>query len=278
LRNAAKTPLLFLYVYAYAPARNYLRSRRGRHDTVVLLYHRVNDGYLDSVTVGVEQFDRQLSIIRQHYEVIDIATFMKYGGGNRGRRSVLISFDDGYQDNYLAAILLRRHGLPCTFFLSTGIVGTDRAFPHDLQRLGHRVPTLRWEQVGRMAEWGFTIGNHTVDHSRVSLLPPKDALEEIAQAKSDLERHLGVSEATCSFAYPFGERTDITDEVRESLPTIGIELCFSAYGGVNEPDFDRLNVLRSGVNHSMSDLKFRAVIEGWSKPVWPGSLGPHEYR
>ena len=106
-----------------------------------------------------------------------------------------------------------------------------------------------------------------MDHTRVSLLPHKDAMEVIAQAKSDLERRFGVSEATRSFAYPFGRRTDITDEIRKNLPAIGIELCFSAYNGVNEPDIDRLNVLRSGADHSMSDLNFRAVIEGWSKPI-----------
>ena len=77
----------------------------------------------------------------------------------------------------------------------------------------------------------------------------------------------------CS-AYPFGKRTDITDEIRKSLPAVGIEPCLSAYGGVNEPDFDRLNVLRSGVDNSMSDLNFRAVIEGWSKPTnAPGRIG-----
>ena len=149
LRHAAKTLVLVAYVYAYAPARNRLRSRRGRNHTVVLLYHRVNDGYLDSVTVGVEQFDRWLSIIKEHYDVLDLKTFLASREGNQSRPSVLITFDDGYQDNYLAAILLRRHGLPCTFFVSTGIVGTDRPFPHDLKLLGHHVPALTGSRSGK---------------------------------------------------------------------------------------------------------------------------------
>lgn len=266
LRQAVKSTLHLFHVYAYAPVRNHLRKRRGVHHTVVLMYHRVNDGYLDPTTVSVEQFDRQLAILNEHYHVLDLEKFQAGKRGTPGRTSVLITFDDGYQDNYLAAILLRRYGLPATFFVSTGIVGTDRPFPHDLQRLGHRVPTLTWKQVEQMARWGFSFGNHTVEHSRVSHLPHEEAMEEIALAKSHLEQHIGAGLGARTFAYPFGKPTDITDEIRKDLPSIGIDFCFSGYGGVNSEELDGLNVLRIGVDNRSSDLNFRAMIEGWEKP------------
>jgi hypothetical protein len=108
----------------------------------VLLYHRVDDDFLDSTTVGVEQFYRQGALLRQHYEVLDLKTFLETRSQPRKWPCAVISFDDGYASNYVAAVLLRRAGLPCTFFLPTGIVGTDRPFPNDEARLGHAAPSL----------------------------------------------------------------------------------------------------------------------------------------
>jgi peptidoglycan/xylan/chitin deacetylase (PgdA/CDA1 family) len=266
LRLVVKHLVLAAYVYAWAPVRNRLRALRSRCHTVVLLYHRVDDNFLDSTTVGIEQFHRQLRLLKDRYEVLDLKAFLATRGRPRRRPCVVITFDDGYANNYAAAVLLRRAGLPCTFFLSTGIVGTDRPFPHDMARLGFAVPTLTWDQVKEMADWGFTFGIHTVTHARLSALPCDEALAEVACAKGDLERRLGSTEATRSLAYPYGTRTDISDEVRYALRSIGVEWCFSAYGGVNDPDWEPLDVLRCGINWELSDLAFLATLEGWSKP------------
>jgi len=266
LRHFAKHLALAAYVFAWAPLRNRLRALRGRCHTAILLYHRVGDEFYDSTTVGVEQFHRQMTLLKQHYEVLDLATFLATRGQPRKRPCVVITFDDGYANNYLAAVVLRRVGLPCTFFLSTGIVGTDRPFPHDLARLGYTVPSLTWAQVKEMADWGFTFGIHTVNHARLAALPRDEALAEVACAKEDLEQRLGATEATRSLAYPYGRRTDMSDDVRFALRSIGVEWCFSAYGGVNDPEWEPLDVLRCGVTWAASDLVFLATLEGWTRP------------
>jgi peptidoglycan/xylan/chitin deacetylase (PgdA/CDA1 family) len=99
---------------------------------LTLNYHRVGDATgqpwdrtLWSATA--EAFDAQLGVLAREAEVIapdDVEAALR--SGRRGRR-VLITFDDGYRDNYEVAFpLLRRHGLPATFFLATGFL--DR--PH----------------------------------------------------------------------------------------------------------------------------------------------------
>jgi len=251
------------YVHVWAPLRNRIRARRGQCHAAVLLYHRVSDELLDSVTVGVEQFQRQIELLRRRYDVVDLPTLLTRRGQPRNRPYVAITFDDGYADNLSAAMLLRRAGLPATFFLSTAIVGTDGAFPHDLQNLGRRIEPLTWEQARRMAGWGFDFGNHTEHHTRLSTVTPAAALQEIQAAEQQLDAELHRNGRPRCLAYPYGRKADCTDAVRRSLADAGISACLSAYGGVNPPDFDPMNILRQGVDHSFSSLAFRAAVEGW---------------
>ena len=280
-REVAKQAFFAAYVYLWAPCRNLYRRVTGTCRTTVLLYHRVSDDHLDSVTVGVEQFIEHVRLLRRRYDVMDLPTFVSRRGQPRRRPGVVITFDDGYADNCLAARLLRRAGLPGTFFLSTRIVGSDRAFEHDLKKLGKAVPALSWEQVRQMADWGFHFGNHTADHANVGKIPLPEALDQIEKAQRDLTDHLdgagtagstrfaGAAGSTrfagvlAAMAYPFGRPSDITPEVRQALDTAGFDCCLSAYGGTNPPNFDRLNILRQAVDHNFSILAFRAAIEGW---------------
>jgi peptidoglycan/xylan/chitin deacetylase (PgdA/CDA1 family) len=265
LRLLHKNLIVLAYVYLYVPPRNLLRSLTGRSHVTVLLYHRVNDGFLDSVTIGVEQFARQAELLARRYEILDLPTLLAQVGSPRRRAAVVLTFDDGYEDNLLAAMILRRAGLPCTFFLSTRIVGSkDRAFPHDLKRLRMRVPALLWDQVRRMREWGFHFGNHTRDHTNLSLVPPDEALSEIASASEDLERELGEPSMARVLAYPYGTRSDITEEVRGRLRSVGIAYCLSAYGGANPPQCNPLDIRRQGINHAVTETRLLAAIEGWT--------------
>lgn len=263
LRCAAKHVVLAAYVYLWAPLRNRIRARRGLCHATVLLYHRVSDELLDSVTVGVEQFWRQLELLRRHYDVTDLPALLARRGQPRTRPCVAITFDDGYADNLRAAMLLRRAGMPAMFFLSTSIVGSDGAFPHDLQSLGRRIEPLTWEQARQMAGWGFDFGNHTEHHTRLSAVAPDDALREIQAAEQRLDAELHRNGRPRCLAYPYGRETDCTDLLRRLLAGAGIAACLSAYGGVNPPDFDPMNVRRQAVDHSFSPLAFRAAVEGW---------------
>lgn len=103
----------------------------------VLNYHRINysppDFLLDPDVISAtpELFARQISFCRRHF---DVMSFADLSGIVRGLvrmppRPLIITFDDGYEDNYrLAFPILRQHGLPATFFLAADYIGTDRLF------------------------------------------------------------------------------------------------------------------------------------------------------
>jgi hypothetical protein len=280
LRALVKQAVLAAYVYGWAPVRSAWRRVRGRCHVTVLLYHRVSDTYRDGVTVGVEQFARQLRTLRRHYDVLDLPTWLATRGQPRFRPAVVITFDDGYADNALAARLLRRAGLPATFFIATRIVGAARAFAHDMQKLGRGVPTLTWKQVRAMAAWGFQFGNHTAEHVNLARVAHAEALRQIEQAQCDLYARLDRAAVAAVLAYPFGRAEDITPAVRAALPGMGIAACLAAHGGVNGPTFDAYDVCRRAVDHKFSVLALRAAVEGWrvggagARPALTVAAGP----
>lgn len=103
------------------------------HGLVILNYHRIGDAgesMLDrSVFSGTaEQLGHQIDLVRQHADLIgpgDVATVLD-PGSPKGRH-VLLTFDDGYRDNYeLAFPMLREKGVAATFFINSGFLDAPR--------------------------------------------------------------------------------------------------------------------------------------------------------
>jgi peptidoglycan/xylan/chitin deacetylase (PgdA/CDA1 family) len=94
---------------------------------LVLNYHRVgtSEGTPWDRTLwsaSAEGFDEQLAFLKRETDVVGPADLPALAAARRGRH-VLITFDDGYRDNWeIAFPALRRRGLTATFFLATGFL------------------------------------------------------------------------------------------------------------------------------------------------------------
>lgn len=111
-------------------AFEHLPSRPG---VVVFAHHRIGNGdeceyNRDLFSASAEQFDHQLAYIKRHIPVIlphELAELIAKKK-RLTRLHAIITFDDGYLDNYtLAFQLLRQHGLRAAFFLATSFVGSS---------------------------------------------------------------------------------------------------------------------------------------------------------
>src|SRR5262249_43511096 len=153
---------------------------------------------------------------------------------------VCITFDDGYLDNYEhAAPILIKHRMPAAFFVSTGMIGTERPFPHDLRRGNPAIPTMQWQHLREMRAAGFYIGSHSVSDIDCAREPESIVAGELTQSRQDLRRELGMERAI--FAYPYGGKDNMTHERLELVKRAGYDGCLSAYGGVNVGKVDRFN-------------------------------------
>jgi peptidoglycan/xylan/chitin deacetylase (PgdA/CDA1 family) len=137
-----------------------LRSAMVR-DVRVLAYHRVLPELDEArykfdvhlVSAVREEFDWQMAYVARRFrpvtckQVVDAIN----GGPPLPRRAVMVTFDDGFDDNCTVAFpILRRHGVPALFFLATGYIGTQRVFWFDWLvhvLLATAVPEIRLEAL-----------------------------------------------------------------------------------------------------------------------------------
>ncbi len=94
---------------------------------VVLNYHRIGQAAGTPYDHGLwsasaEAFAGQMRFLRRHMDLVDPADLAQLRGRSRGRYA-MVTFDDGYRDNYESALpILRSEGVRATFFVATGFI------------------------------------------------------------------------------------------------------------------------------------------------------------
>jgi peptidoglycan/xylan/chitin deacetylase (PgdA/CDA1 family) len=171
------------------------------------MYHyiRTVDEALDplgyNLSVTPDDFERQIAWLHdQGYAGVRMDTLARCMRGEAlcPPKPVALTFDDGYEDAFTAALpVLQRYSFSATFYIVSGFVG----------QAGY----MSWEQVAALRDAGMELGAHTIDHLDLRTLDPAEASRQIAQSKADLERSLGVSVA--SFCYPGGYYDPAIEEI-----------------------------------------------------------------
>lgn len=110
------------------------------HKALVLIYHRVDNLELDTqlLAVSVNNFELQLKYLKSNYNVISLKQLVKDIINNTIQpNAIVITFDDGYVDNYVNAIpLLTKYNIPATIFITAGYVDKSVEFWWDqLERI-----------------------------------------------------------------------------------------------------------------------------------------------
>jgi peptidoglycan/xylan/chitin deacetylase (PgdA/CDA1 family) len=220
----------------------------------VLMYHHVtpNPGL---VTVRPEIFRAQMAWLAGHgYRSVgcrDLESFL--AGGDLPDKSVLITFDDGYLDNYVHAHpVLLEFGLHGVIFLVTGWLGEGPARSH--AGSGGELPAcpnhkeaaaliregqadqamLRWSEVAAMQAAGtFEFHSHTHSHTRwdKTVADPaarREALAaDLATSRATLAGHCGDSAHLC---WPQGY---FDDDYRQVAAEAGFRYLYTVKKGIN---------------------------------------------
>ena len=95
-----------------------------------IMYHRVSDRDTDAITLNTKEFERQIRFFKDNYACPDpqqlIDNFKTKQSGKVSEDTVLITFDDGYADNFkFARPILKKYGLRALVFLVSGHIGSN---------------------------------------------------------------------------------------------------------------------------------------------------------
>ena len=216
----------------------------------ILTYHNVSGvkGVFSLNNVRPGSFAWQMKFLKKHgYYVISFQDLVK--GLKKGRAfardTVVIQFDDGYEDNYTNAFpVLKRYRFPATVFLVSDRIGTPGF--------------LTWDQVREMDAHNFTAGAHTRHHVYLPEVSLEAARDEIAGSKKIIEGHLG--HPIDYFAYPSGGFTEAIEGLVEEA---GFKAAVTTNRGQDRLNRDLFALKRIRVKDSDNALILWAKLSGY---------------
>jgi peptidoglycan/xylan/chitin deacetylase (PgdA/CDA1 family) len=223
--------------------RRFFRSK-----ALIVLFHRVDDRYAGNpITCTIAEFRAYCDFFRQYFTVVSLEELLrKVESGEDVSGHLAITFDDGYKDNHdVAAVELRKRGLPATFFIATNFIESNSIPWWDAE--ASITPTwMTWDDVRDLKAQGFEIGAHTMNHVDLGVVAGEEARAEIVGSGERLAREL--SNEIRFFTYPYGRPHQITDANRAVVRDAGYRCCMSAYGGVVRSGVDLFHVQRTPIS------------------------------
>ncbi|MDV2504119.1 MAG: polysaccharide deacetylase family protein [bacterium] len=240
---------------------------------VILIYHMISEPRAESerrYACPPSRFDQHMAYLRaKDFNLVGLNAINDYlkGGKEIPGKTVVITLDDGYADNYEKAFpILLQYRIPATIFLVSGVMGNHNAW---MEGLGFpRRAMLTWRQVRKMAAAGIAFGGHTITHPCLPEVTVAEARREIEGCKKEIEDRLG--QAADHFAYPYGL---FGAEVQALTEEAGYTLACSGRSGFNNRQTDlyalrRLEVFGTDPVWKLSQkLKFGTNVAGALQPL-----------
>lgn len=180
-----------------------------KHGPIALMYHSIRVGAAGihpdtrspwSVSFG--QFCAQLDLL-QEYGWKTICVKDLAASYNLHPKTAILTFDDGYIDNFRAFEELAKRGMCASWYIVSQDVGKSARWKNP----AISAPSmLDKAQLLSMLQAGMEIGSHSRNHRRLTELTDDAMRDEVGGAKVELEDMLG--EGVISFAYPYGAYND----------------------------------------------------------------------
>lgn len=180
----------------------------------ILMYHHIGplpadaDETRHGLTTSEDSFALQLKYLKENdYQVMTLAKMYELVALKKlPEKTVVLTFDDGYDDNYKYALpLLKKHNFHGTFNILTGSIGKPEYMTKD--------------QLKELAAAGNELGGHSISHPDLSKLAAAKLKKEVSESKKTLERIS--NQPVISFCYPAGK---FSEEVVEIIKSTGYKL------------------------------------------------------
>lgn len=216
----------------------------------VLYYHSVNENADNEVTITPEMLKEQLNYINDNdYVTITIKELYDYLKNNQPipEKSIVITFDDGYMNNYTEAFpILKEMNMKATIFC----VGNSLDGSYYLSK----------DAIKEMSDYGIDIESHTVNHLHLDTLSYNDQVSELKRAKEILENITG--KEVLSIAYPFG---DYNDDTLRAVKDAGYKLAFTTNLGLSDRNDNIFELDRIYISSYYDMNTFKNLLENTNK-------------
>lgn len=178
----------------------------------VLMYHMIsehlpkNQSKFNRLRVKPNEFEKQLIWLKEKgFKSFTLSELVKLE--NIPEKSIVLTFDDGYEDNFANAFpLLKKYNFKATIYIVLNRFENNWAMDKDLNQASGELNSekmLSNEQIKEMLDSGLIeIGSHTLDHVNLPKLTKEEKEEQVIKSKKQIEDIFNIR---CeSFAYPFG--------------------------------------------------------------------------
>ena len=234
---AAVAILLALGLAHYFVRKNYCLP--------ILMYHSINPAATSNAMLSIapKTFERQMRFLKNFgYNVVPLESVIAFLEEGRPipARTVAITIDDGYRDNYTYAFpILKEYNFPATIFIITGEVG---------RTAGDR---LSWDEIKQMRDSGLvSFGSHTLGPEPLVNIKSDDEIRrQIFLSKKTLEERLG--ERVKMFSYPEGR---FNNSIKQMVKEAGYNLAVATSPGKGFPNNDILALKRLRISSNSGNL------------------------
>ena len=183
--------VLFCLAYPKKMSATMVADSESGTKVLVLNYHKVDNTFI-SLAVRPDDFDKQMQYLSDNgYNTITPDELYDSLAGNKElpENPVLITFDDGYEDNYTTMLpIIEKYNMKAVVYMVT----------NDIGKSGY----LTWDELRDMQERGVEIGSHTANHQPLTKLERDKQIEEMHLSKLLMEWN-GIK-TVFSFSYPNG--------------------------------------------------------------------------
>ncbi|CAJ1759856.1 polysaccharide deacetylase family protein [Aeromonas dhakensis] len=222
-----------------------------RREMPVIMYHRFIEHESEKGVHGtwmpIAMFEKHLRLMKWlGYETLTFRDLADKGFIHRlqyGKRYLMITADDGYQDNLTRMLpLLEKYGYKAVVYVVTG-EGYNRWDVEQTSNPDTRVDLMNGEQLKALVASGHVeIGGHTLTHPRLSKLAPEQQAHEIQENKRQLETLLG--HPLLSFAYPYG---DMDESAKAQAMAAGYRFAVATNSGPRAMHQDPFRIRRIAI-------------------------------
>lgn len=247
---------LFILILLISLRYNWWRIPQSYKKARILMYHSISEHVGNEKhnkwRVKPNDFEKQMHwFYKNNWKSFTISELVKLN--EIPEKSFVITFDDGYEDNYLNAFpILKKYDFKATIYL----VPNQKTNHWEEKNTSVLSNLLNEKQILEMQNSGLIeFGSHTLSHVNLSTINDEQLLNELKKSKEEVEKI--INKECEAFAYPYGK---FDDKIVNAVKKTGYKNATVVKRGLFEQNDNVFTIKRVGILGTESFVDFLLKI------------------